>query len=182
MANPRTPNIGLNKIDRTSPDTTYFDLEKYIDQNADAIDQFAGRVNDAIDHARDRLDTEQRQEVVLNAGMQILNAQRSAAFSLSGIKGRTLVNLLGRDGSCEFLSGLSTPSANAAIDTSIKTSGSSSIKVTSNSNVAFGVYKDTPIDSSKHYIALVDMKNGSTPRSILRISKNDFTMIKDSIA
>lgn len=42
MTNPVTPNIGLNKIDRTSPSTTYFDLEKYIDQNADAVDQFAG--------------------------------------------------------------------------------------------------------------------------------------------
>lgn len=53
--------------------------------------------------AKDRLDTEERQDVVLNAGMQILNAQHRATFSLSGIKGRMLVNLLGRDGAFEYV-------------------------------------------------------------------------------
>lgn len=53
------------------------------------------------DETKYRFDTEQRQDVVLNAGMQILNAERNAAFSLSGIKGRTLVNMLGRDGAFE---------------------------------------------------------------------------------
>lgn len=50
------------------------------------------------DESKNRFDTVQRQDVVLNAGMQILNAHRNAAFSLSGIKGRTLVNLAGRIG------------------------------------------------------------------------------------
>ncbi|WP_342576444.1 hypothetical protein [Paenibacillus sp. FSL M8-0142] len=57
--------------------------------------------DDQVKGIADKLDTVKRQDVVLNAGMQILNAQRRAAFSLSGIKGRTLVNLLGRDGAFE---------------------------------------------------------------------------------
>lgn len=96
MTNPVTPNIGLNKIDRTSPSTTYFDLEKYIDQNADAVDRFAGETNESINALGKRLDTEERREVVLQPGLQIVNAERSAPFKLSGIKGRTLVNLAGR--------------------------------------------------------------------------------------
>lgn len=96
MTNPVTPNIGLNKIDRTSPSTTYFDLEKYIDQNADAVDRFAGETSEAIGALEKRLDTEERREVVLQPGLQIVNAERSAPFKLSGIKGRTLVNLAGR--------------------------------------------------------------------------------------
>jgi len=96
MTNPVTPNIGLNKIDRTSPATTYFDLEKYIDQNADTVDRFAGEASQAIEALQERLDTEARREVVLQPGLQIVNAERSAPFSLSGIKGRTLVNLAGR--------------------------------------------------------------------------------------
>ncbi|PJN56108.1 hypothetical protein PAEVO_28310 [Paenibacillus sp. GM2FR] len=48
--------------------------------------------------AKDRLDIEERKDVVLNAGIQTLNAQRRAAFSLSGIKGRTIVNRMGRHG------------------------------------------------------------------------------------
>ncbi|MFF3922659.1 hypothetical protein [Paenibacillus lactis] len=96
MTNPVTPNIGLNKIDRTSPATTYFDLEKYIDQNADKVDRFAGEASQAIQALQQRLDTEARREVVLQPGLQIVKAERSAPFSLSGIKGRTLVNLAGR--------------------------------------------------------------------------------------
>lgn len=96
MTNPVTPNIGLNKIDRTSPATTYFDLEKYIDQNADTVDRFAGEASQAIEALQQRLDTEERREVVLQPGLQIVNAERSAPFSLRGIKGRTLVNLAGR--------------------------------------------------------------------------------------
>ncbi|ACX67583.1 hypothetical protein [Paenibacillus sp. Y412MC10] len=103
MTNPVTPNIGLNKIDRTSPSTTYFDLEKYIDQNADAVDRFAGESSEAIGALEKRLDTEERREVLLQPGLQIVNAERSAPFKLSGIKGRTLVNLLGRDGDFEYV-------------------------------------------------------------------------------
>ncbi|PAD78019.1 hypothetical protein [Paenibacillus campinasensis] len=96
MTNPVTPNIGLNKIDRTSPSTTYFDLEKYIDQNADVVDQFAGETKQSLDSLASRLDTEERREVVLQPGLQVVHAERTAPFSLSGIKGRTLVNLAGR--------------------------------------------------------------------------------------
>ncbi|AOK88953.1 hypothetical protein AOU00_03515 [Paenibacillus polymyxa] len=38
----KTPNLGLNLIDRTSPTTTYFDLEKYLDENWRAIDTKVG--------------------------------------------------------------------------------------------------------------------------------------------
>jgi hypothetical protein len=39
MNEPKTPNLGLNKIDRSSPSTTYFDLDKYLDQNWEKIDE-----------------------------------------------------------------------------------------------------------------------------------------------
>jgi len=105
MTNPVTPNLGLNKIDRTSPSTTYFDLEKYIDQNADAVDRFAGETSDGVAALEKRLDTEERREVVLQPGLQIVNAERSAPFKLSGIKGRTLVNLLGYNGAFNSTAG-----------------------------------------------------------------------------
>ncbi|GIO93212.1 hypothetical protein [Paenibacillus lactis] len=135
MTNPITPNIGLNKIDRTSPATTYFDLEKYIDQNADTVDRFAGEASQAIEALQQRLDTEARREVVLQPGLQIVNAERSAPFSLSGIKGRTLVNLLGRAGGCEDNSfigrNISNYQSNISIDGSRKPLGDGCLKVTS---------------------------------------------------
>lgn len=39
MNEPKTPNLGLNKIDRSSPSTTYFDLDKYLDQNWEKVDE-----------------------------------------------------------------------------------------------------------------------------------------------
>lgn len=131
MTKPVTPNIGLNKIDRTSPSTTYFDLEKYIDQNADAVDRFAGESGEAIGALEKRLDTEEHREVVLQPGLQIVNAERSAPFKLSGIKGRTLVNLLGRDGNFEtIIPTVLNASTISALDNTSMYSGSNSIKVT----------------------------------------------------
>ncbi len=162
MANPKTPNLGLNKIDRTSPSTTYFDLEKYIDQNADSVDEFAGRVNAAIEHAGERLDTVQRQDVVLNAGLQILNAQRRSAFSLSGIKGRTLVNLLGRVGGLETTRDFGKFQADLEIDTVNKTQGSAGLKVIISAGEVHGsgVF-NVSFDSGKCYVVVADIKNGN---------------------
>lgn len=143
MTNPVTPNIGLNKIDRTSPSTTYFDLEKYIDQNADAVDRFAGETSESINALEKRLDTEERREVVLQPGLQIVNAERSAPFKLSGIKGRTLVNLLGRDGDFEsIIPTVLNASTISALDNTSMYSGSNSIKVTATGSETVEHYAD----------------------------------------
>lgn len=176
MTNPVTPNIGLNKIDRTSPSTTYFDLEKYIDQNADAVDRFAGETSEAIDALEKRLDTEKRREVVLQPGLQIVNVERSAPFKLSGIKGRTLVNLLGRDGDCESISGWTHNTSTISIDVSNKVYGSNSLKVTviSGGNGQGTGYRQIAhlIDRSKYYVAVVDVKSvmGAESRLVLEVS------------
>ncbi|PAF31533.1 hypothetical protein [Paenibacillus sp. 7516] len=108
MSEPKTPNLGLNKIDRSSPSTTYFDLDKYLDQNWEKVDSFAEQVEEKFEETaaqvngiQERLDTEKRRSVTLEPGLQIVNAERASAFKLEGIKGRTLVNLLGRDGGFE---------------------------------------------------------------------------------
>ncbi|WP_413376008.1 pyocin knob domain-containing protein [Paenibacillus taichungensis] len=105
MNEPKTPNLGLNKIDRSSPSTTYFDLDKYLDQNWEKVDDFAeqlegksGETAEQVKSIQDRLNTEKRRSVKLEPGLQIINAERASAIKLEGIKGRTLVNLLGRDG------------------------------------------------------------------------------------
>jgi len=169
MTNPVTPNIGLNKIDRTSPATTYFDLEKYIDQNADTVDRFAGEASQAIEALQERLDTEARREVVLQPGLQIVNAERSAPFSLSGIKGRTLVNLLGRIGrfsSLDHIAGSGNHSV--SLDSTNKTVGDNGLKVVSlgkgNAGDASNLirigshtYKD-----NARYIIIADIKANTT--------------------
>ncbi|MET1171427.1 hypothetical protein [Paenibacillus amylolyticus] len=105
MNEPKTPNLGLNKIDRSSPSTTYFDLDKYLDQNWEKVDEGVGQVEEKAEETatqvssiQERLDIEKRRSVTLEPGLQIINAERASAFKLEGLKGRTFVNLLGRDG------------------------------------------------------------------------------------
>ncbi|MGW8822216.1 hypothetical protein ACWGNU_08835 [Paenibacillus lautus] len=110
------------------------------------------------DAARDRLDIVVRQDVVLNAGMQILNAQRRAAFSLSGIKGRTLVNLLGRRGGCESMdSSYYQYGSVFSVDTAVKHSGSASLKLVSNTST--GAHYFRFMNTAQNYIPVVAGQN-----------------------
>ncbi|MEJ3716713.1 hypothetical protein WGM54_01680 [Paenibacillus polymyxa] len=168
MASEKTPNLGLNQIDRTSPKTTYFDLEKYLDQNWRAVDKFAGGVNDSVNEIKKRLDTTERKAVTLEPGLQIVHAEKAAPFSLTGLSGRTLVNLLGRMGSCETVSDWSSNVA-IAIDNINKTNGSSSFKITLSSvpATASASFLTTP---GRKYIAIADVKSGNTSKVAISIN------------
>ncbi|MGG1878891.1 hypothetical protein ABDI30_15160 [Paenibacillus cisolokensis] len=121
--------------------------------------------DDQVKGIADKLDTVKRQDVVLNAGMQILNAQRNAAFTLGGIKGRTLVNLLGRNGGMESLTGIGLSSATVALDSTNKTQGSNGLRVTTtvssatNSGIAYIPISGLKVDG--YYVLIADVKNGN---------------------
>ncbi|KJD40003.1 hypothetical protein QD46_11910 [Paenibacillus polymyxa] len=168
MASEKTPNLGLNQIDRTSPKTTYFDLEKYLDENWRSVDKFAGDVNDGVNEIKKRLDTTERKAVALEPGVQIVHAEKAAPFSLTGLSGRTLVNLLGRMGSCETVSEWSSNVA-IAIDNNNKTNGSSSFKITLGSvpATASASFLTTP---GRKYIAIADVKSGNTSKVAISIN------------
>ncbi|MFK4342909.1 MULTISPECIES: hypothetical protein [unclassified Paenibacillus] len=169
MASEKTPNLGLNQIDRTSPKTTYFDLEKYLDQNWRAVDNFAGDVNDGVDAIKKRLDTTERKAVTLEPGVQIVHAEKAAPFSLTGLSGRTLVNLLGRWGSMESVVNVGVYKAILTKDATSKTQGASSIKVTIDSGQlgAAGFYSNFSWKAGKFYVAIADVKNGNAERAYL---------------
>ncbi|MGM1019284.1 MAG: hypothetical protein ACQEXV_01720 [Bacillota bacterium] len=168
MASEKTPNLGLNQIDRTSPKTTYFDLEKYLDQNWRAVDDFAGDVNDGVDAIKKRLDTTERKEVTLSPGVQIVHAEKAAPFSLTGLSGRTLVNLLGRDGNCEATTGWNV-TGTLEVDTATRTSGANSIKVSLNA-ASGNINRAVNTVSDKMYVLLADLKNGSTSRAYVSVN------------
>ncbi|WP_149094441.1 hypothetical protein [Paenibacillus terrae] len=169
MASEKTPNLGLNQIDRTSPKTTYFDLEKYLDQNWRAVDDFAGDVNDGVNAIKKRLDTTERKEVTLEPGVQIVHAEKAAPFSLTGLSGRTLVNLLGRWGNMESIANVGIYKAILTKDTTNKTQGASSLKVTIDSGQlgAAGFYSNFSWKAGKYYVAIADVKNGTAERAYL---------------
>ncbi|MED0672463.1 hypothetical protein P4S95_20040 [Aneurinibacillus aneurinilyticus] len=100
----------------------------------------------------------------LKPGIQTITADRTTPFNVSSIKGRTLVNLLGRDGNCEDASKWNGWQASLALD-SAKAIGSNAIKVTSTAaNAYFNIYKDKAVLSlkaGKHYVVLAEARNGT---------------------
>ncbi|URJ46756.1 hypothetical protein MF628_001322 [Paenibacillus polymyxa] len=163
MASEKTPNLGLNQIDRTSPKTTYFDLEKYLDQNWRAVDDFAGDVNDGVNEIKKRLDTTERKAVTLEPGVQIVHAEKASPFSLTGLNGRTLVNLLGRWGNLSRLMGVTPYQADIELDTLNKGTMPNSLKVTIKPGYTVGVgfYSNFKFLSGKYYVAIVRAKVGN---------------------
>ncbi|WP_431785749.1 hypothetical protein [Paenibacillus lactis] len=129
------------------------------------IGELSAGLNALGDETKDRFDIEQREDVVLNAGMQILNTQRNAAFTLGGIKGRTLVNLLGRNGGMESLTGIGLSNATAALDSTNKTQGINGLRVTTtvssatNSGIAYIPISGLKVDG--YYVLIADVKNGN---------------------
>lgn len=184
MASEKTPNLGLNQIDRTSPKTTYFDLEKYLDQNWRAVDEFAGDVNEGVNEIKKRLDTIERKAVTLEPGVQIVHAEKASPFSLTGLNGRTLVNLLGRVGSGDQIGSLLGWEADLAVDTSNKAQGAGSIKVTAkNATGVYNVYSSgLKLTGGRYYIALADVKNVNASNNIyVNFSTGGNKALKQSI-
>lgn len=173
MSEPKTPNLGLNKIDRSSPSTTYFDLDKYLDQNWEKIDEFAEQVGEQaeeteakVSEIQERLDVEKRRSVTLEPGVQIIHGERASTFKLEGLKGRTLLNLLGHDGGFESMSGwFTTAGVESELDSSLKTQGNQSVKISLKEGSTGGsLYKllGQTLSTSKNYIALADLKKGTS--------------------
>ncbi|ALP35779.1 hypothetical protein ASL14_05980 [Paenibacillus sp. IHB B 3084] len=164
MASEKTPNLGLNQIDRTSPKTTYFDLEKYLDQNWRAVDDFAGDVNNGMDTIKKRLDTTERKAVTLEPGVQIVHAEKASPFSLTGLSGRTLVNLLGRWGNLSSLTNITPYQSEIALDTTNKGTMPNSLKVAIKSGYTVGVgfYNAFKFLAGKYYVAIAKVKVGNS--------------------
>lgn len=91
-----TPQLDLLMKDPTLDGHEYFNVKTMMNDNWEKIDKFAGEAKTSIAGLEDRLNTKAEEEVVLNGGVQIVDAVRSAPFSLTGLTGRTLVNLAGR--------------------------------------------------------------------------------------
>ncbi|WP_139116795.1 hypothetical protein [Paenibacillus polymyxa] len=159
-----TPKLGLYMKDPVAEGNDFFDVKTMMNDNWEKIDGFAG----VMDGVKERFDTITRQEVTLNAGVQIITAIKSALFSLDGVTGRMLVNLLGRMGNCESV-GLWSSNTTIATDTANKTSGTSSFKLTLGSVPATASASFLTMPGKK-YVAVADVKNGNTSKIAISIN------------
>ncbi|MDP4098978.1 hypothetical protein OIN60_19830 [Paenibacillus sp. P96] len=161
-----TPQLDLLMKDPTLDGHEYFNVKTMMNDNWQKIDQFAGEAKSSIEELEDRLNTNVEEEVVLTGGVQIVDAVKAAPFSLKGLEGRTLVNLLGRAGSMESLAGWTSnnSSATLALDANNKVSGSNGLKVTVVSSPAVISKYNTPLkygSGAPFYLVRAYVKNGN---------------------
>ncbi|MFE4201175.1 hypothetical protein [Aneurinibacillus aneurinilyticus] len=99
----------------------------------------------------------------LKPGIQTITADRTTPFNVSSIKGRTLVNLLGRDGNCEDISKWKAFQGTVVTDSTNKTVGNNGIKLTITSSTFATATSITKINgkAGKYYLAVVDARNGN---------------------
>ncbi|GMX60825.1 hypothetical protein Elgi_08010 [Paenibacillus elgii] len=100
-------------------------------------------------------------DIQLRDGIQLLDVKHPSTLENVRIKGRTLANLLGRDGNCKNIEKWALYSgAMLSLDPVKKMSGLNSIqfKIASGQNSA-GITKLCTVSAGKYYIALADIAN-----------------------
>jgi hypothetical protein len=126
-----------------------------------------GEASEAINGARldvveAELNQANKQSVTLNQGTQTVSALENSPINVLSAKGRTLVNLLGKDGNCEDLSKW-TPhgSSTISLDNADKVYGGNSLKSTATVTGGFGAktVNKYSIDNTKNYILMGYFKN-----------------------
>ncbi|MFB5763326.1 hypothetical protein [Paenibacillus medicaginis] len=158
-----TQQLNLLMKDPTLDGHEYFNVKTMMNDNWEKIDKFAGEAKANIENLEGRLNSRTEEEVVLNGGVQIVDAVKAAPFNLTGLKGRTLVNLLGRWGGMESLIGVLGYQATVSLDTTNKTQGSSGLKVTLASGYSSGAgyYSSLKLTAGKYYVGIANVKNGN---------------------
>ncbi|QTH44973.1 hypothetical protein J4772_11550 [Cohnella sp. LGH] len=138
------------------------------------MNQIGEEINANADKLADNLDKQPWEPLTLNPGVQVVQGGDVPAILHPTMQGRTLVNLLGRSGNFESLTGWTTAGAGAAaaLDTTNKAYGTSSVKLTVGSAGDAGVFRDmkSMLKTGSYYILVGDCKNGNATRAQLRVN------------
>lgn len=110
------------------------------------------RMEQGIADAHAQFEDSARQTVTLRHGMNVIQADQASPLNAT-VYGRTLVNLLGRDGGCESMGPFLYSGMAPSVSTIQKKSGLSSIKFEANGGSSYA-FKDYsyPLDTSKQYV------------------------------
>ncbi|OXS53551.1 hypothetical protein B1A99_29725 [Cohnella sp. CIP 111063] len=174
-----TTNIGLIK-----PLESEFVSINTLNENMDSVDHALGPLNSlptsstnvagAISEIYDHLTDKPLNQLTLKQGVQVVQGGDVPAILHPTIKGRTLVNLLGRDGNCESLNGWAVYQGTLSLDATNKVFGNNGIKITSTADsssmnktaAAIGV------NPAKHYLYSAYVKLGTASSVAIRKDNN----------
>lgn len=186
-----TPNLGLKK-----PLESEFVSIQTLNENMDKVDQSLGPVDDlpttaknaagAISEIYDQLADKPHEQLTLTPGVQIVQGGDVPAILRPTMQGRTLVNLLGRDGNFDELSGWTTYGAvslSTQTNTLIIGKSSLELKVASGDSQAY-VYKpkaNANIVSGKYYLVSSYLSNNTGAGLRIELSSSDKRVSQNSV-
>lgn len=120
-------------------------------------EQDLNRIEQGIATSDGELISQDSNTVTLVQGQQIVTVDRKSAFVNPVLRGRTLVNLLGRDGNCETLSSFGYGGTSPILDNSISKYGIGSLKFTHAAGQNGYITKVYFIDRTKKYVLVSDV-------------------------
>ncbi|OBY77211.1 hypothetical protein BBG47_23045 [Paenibacillus sp. KS1] len=126
-------------------------------------------------------------DITLKPGVQIVDVPEDTPFRMGEIRGRTLINLLGRNGSMESIQNWESTNCDLKSDEAYKTQGQKSLKVISKVDEGQPVIAgigNLKLKKGSYYIFVVDIKNGSAnmARAELAVPYKDGTTDWNSTA
>ncbi|WP_322902961.1 hypothetical protein [Paenibacillus campi] len=164
-----TEQLNLLKVDPVTDSQQYFNVDTMLNANWDKVDEFAGQIADKVDgDLLPRLNTAATTELILKPGTQTITVARDTPFNFSGMSGRMLLNLLGRNGNCESLTGW-TFSGTATLNTANVATGAASIQITSNSNVGI-MSRNVELKVGATYILAASIKLGTASGAAVSVT------------
>ncbi|WIM41357.1 hypothetical protein PO903_10950 [Paenibacillus sp. PK4536] len=143
--------------------------------NDTVTEQDMNRIEAGLGDLHERLDVDSYEQLTLKPGLQIINAKKNSPFQLTGLKGRTLLNLSGSDWTptkniTRFINYQSTLS----IDNNKSVASGNALKITAAvaNSIADGFGKNAVnLISGKKYIALGHLYN-ETGQSMKLVIQN----------
>ncbi|WP_405079350.1 phage tail protein [Paenibacillus chitinolyticus] len=113
------------------------------------------------DYAESHLESVPSKSFTLENGLQVVSSERTSRFKLESLKGRTLVNLMGKLGGFESTSGWTLAGNHSMALNGDCTTGKSSIEVTSTGQGGVGNHlraENLPLTNGQRYIVIADLK------------------------
>ncbi len=136
--------------------------------NDTVTEQDMNRIEAGLGDLHQRLDTPATSGLVLQPGTQTIQVERDTPFHLSGISGRMLLNLLGRNGNCESLNGWAF-SGTAALNTSQFVAGTASIQITAGSGGGI-MSRSVELKVGKTYVLAASIKLGTATGAAVSVT------------
>ncbi|AQR93506.1 phage tail protein [Clostridium saccharoperbutylacetonicum] len=136
-------------------------------QTAEEIKELDSKLSEQISELANEISNKTVVTPAVGYGMNnvIKNVGETSVSPKFTIQGKTVINLLGKDGNCEDISKWFAWQTTLSLDSTNKVFGSNGIKVTL-TNTQGTMYKPYPWDTTKYYCISAYVKNGNTSGGI----------------